>query len=270
MLPSRTGNMHGQRTLRSRLPSFSPRKAFTAVATLVVLSTAIQPSEAAAAAGQYEIIAKDSLASAQMMGLINEDYVFILDKVQNNPAKLPDGKPVWGSILKLSDNSVQAIEVNTNTFCASGVTLGNGSWIVAGGNSANGLGDADGRSALRIMEPVANGSDESEIAWVDNPGVLNMQSQRWYPGAENLADGSMVLVGGATNGGYINRNLPNPDPAFEGPGGGSLDNINGGANPSFEFFPRKGELQTSAFTVNTSGTYSAACVVAALLVGFDG
>jgi hypothetical protein len=35
---------------------------------------------------------------------------------------------------------------------------------------------------------------------------------RWYPGAEPLADGTVVLIGGFVGGGYINRNYPNTDP----------------------------------------------------------
>lgn len=62
--------------------------------------------------------------------------VLILDKVENNRARL-DGsdKPVWGAIMSLGDNTVRGVDVNTNTFCASGGTLGNGSW--AGESSYN-------------------------------------------------------------------------------------------------------------------------------------
>lgn len=164
-----------------------------------------------------------------MLGLVNEDYVWILDKVEGNRAKVPgSNKPAWGSILNLNDNSVDVIDVNTNTFCASGSTLGNGSWVVAGGNQAisyggaaidantpanvQPYGDYDGRKALRIMEPVASGAGNATISWSDNPGGNVMQSQRWYPGMETLADGSIILIGGATGGGYINRNYPNTDP----------------------------------------------------------
>lgn len=224
---------------------------------------------------QYEVVQQDSLASAMMMGLINEDYVYILDKVEGNTARLPgnQNKPVWGSILSLKDNSITAIDVNTNAFCASGLVLGNGTWVVAGGNNAITYGgqaiatqqnpnpnpdtepyqDHDGRKALRLLQPIASGSAVGSIQWLDQPGQLEMQSQRWYPGVESLADGSMVLIGGATNGGYINRNYPNTDPAYSAGPGASLTNMNGGSNPSYEFFPSKGALQLSQFMVDTSG-----------------
>ncbi|CAO1627348.1 unnamed protein product [Parajaminaea phylloscopi] len=240
-------------------------------ATAAALALSALPSALAQTPLSYEVINHDSKVSAMMMGLVNEDYVFILDKVEQNPTKVPGtNKPAWGSLLKLSDNSVTVINVNTNTFCASGVTLGNGSWIVAGGNSPITYGgvdapdgggaysDYDGRKALRMLQPVPEGSDD--IQWLDNAGGLQMLSQRWYPGIETLADGSIVLIGGASNGGYINRNYPNTDPAFSGTGI-TIANVNGGgSNPTYEFYPRKanypagnGTLGWSNFMIKTSG-----------------
>ena len=35
--------------------------------------------------------------------------------------------------------------------------------------------------------------------------VLQMQKSRWYSTAEALADGTITLIGGFVNSGYINR-----------------------------------------------------------------
>ena len=85
---------------------------------------------------QYRVVAQDSLASAMMLGLANEDTAFIFDKVENNKKKTASGRPTWASLVQLSDYSVRGIDATTNPFCAAGTTLGNGSYIVAGGNSA--------------------------------------------------------------------------------------------------------------------------------------
>lgn len=86
------------------------------------------------------------------------------------------------------------------------------------------------------MEPQ---SDSSQLAWADD-GTSKMQSARWYPGAETLPDGSIMLIGGATDGGYINRNTES-------------NAISGGSNPTYETFPATGPPQQSIFMVNTSG-----------------
>ncbi|KAN0065542.1 hypothetical protein ACQY0O_001379 [Thecaphora frezii] len=237
-----------------------------AVATASIgLASLSSTAYAQEAAGAFEVVNSNSLASAMMMALANQDTVFILDKAENNRKTLPDGRPVWGSFFSLNDYSTTGVAVQTNTFCASGATLGNGTWMVAGGNQAVGYGgaaqaaelspykDYDGRRAIRLMEP---NTDSSKLEWLDTPpngGGAQMTTPRWYPGIEVLEDGSVLLVGGAIGGGYINRNLPNTDPFYEG---GSADNIQaGGANPTYEYFPTTGKPAQAVcqFMGNTSG-----------------
>jgi hypothetical protein len=74
-----------------------------------------------------------------------------------------------------------------------------------------------------------------------------MAKRRWYPAAEALADGTVVLIGGFIAGGYINRNTPNTDPTYEG----------GAAEPTYEFFPPRSQApQVMNFMVKTSGLNS--------------
>lgn len=44
------------------------------------------------------------------------------------------GHPAWASEYGLSNNSVRAMDVYSNTFCAGGASLGDGRWINVGGN----------------------------------------------------------------------------------------------------------------------------------------
>nr|QBH67489.1 putative glyoxaloxidase 1 [Ustilago esculenta]QBH67600.1 putative glyoxaloxidase 1 [Ustilago esculenta] len=233
----------------TRRTSLAKKAASVATAALALTSRA----SAAGKAGTYEIVNHNSLASAMMLGVMDEDHVFILDKAENNSYRLADGRPVWGSFFDLSDNSVTGTAVETNTFCASGATLGNGTWFVAGGNQAVGYGgaavaqnlspyqDFDGRRAVRLLEPGTQN-------WIDNPSTslqqVNMlQSTRWYPGIEVLEDGSVILIGGANSGGYINRNTPTTDTLYQ----------NGGANPTYEYFPSKGNQAICQFMSTTNG-----------------
>lgn len=215
---------------------------------------------------QYEVMPHSSIASAMMMALANEDTVFILDKAENNRQKIA-GRPVWASFVNLSDFSVRGVEAKTNPFCAAGGTLGNGSWAVVGGNQPVSYGGAaspygknayhvaDGRSTVRLLEPT---DDSHELKWIDEPnGTNKMDSPRWYPGIEVLADGTLVLIGGATNGGFINRNTPNIDPLYASGQKNPKKNQweQGGANPSYEFWPpqNKPKPQVSEFMKRTSG-----------------
>ncbi|EIW56122.1 DUF1929-domain-containing protein [Trametes versicolor FP-101664 SS1] len=209
----------------------------------------------------------DTQVSAMMMFLGNEEKVYILDKSENNAAKFGNF-PAMGSVYDIAARTSETMGVTTNVFCASGMHLPNGSFATFGGNGAIGpggnigdqtaannpfqgiydttFGDYDGTKGIRILNPCTSKDDFSsaDCEWFDNSSLLSMQSQRWYSGAEPLGDGTIVLMGGFTNGGYINRNYPNVDPATEG----------GAANPTYEFFPANGrQEQTSPFIVKTSG-----------------
>lgn len=223
---------------------------------------------------QYKVVAQDTLASAMMMGLANQDTVYIFDKVENNAKKTASGKPVWASFVNLTDFTVTGIDATTNPFCAGGNSLGNGSHIVVGGNSAIGYGgsnlqvngqissgpfapynDQDGRRVVRLMEPT---NDSNHLKWYDEFNSTNqMDSPRWYPTVETLADGSAVIIGGATNGGFINRNYPNVDPVYSTTSTNPQPNVwdQGGSNPSYEFWPPTGKPAPaiSKFMVKTSG-----------------
>jgi hypothetical protein len=156
------------------------------------------------------------------------------------------------------------MDMQTNPFCAAGMHLPNGSVATFGGNGAITTGgnissntypggfagisdglyqDWDGRKAIRIINVCDGGDNSPQCQWYDAYNGLQMQRNRWYPGCEPLGDGSVVLIGGFTTGGYINRNTPNTDPTFSG----------GAAEPTFEFYPSKGNATQMTFMTTTSG-----------------
>ncbi|KAI0319679.1 glyoxal oxidase [Amylostereum chailletii] len=225
---------------------------------VVALALAMSSTVLAQSKGGTFEEAGETLVSAMMMFIGGSNKVYILDKVEGNAHRI-NGHSAYASVWDIASRTAVIMDVQTNPFCAAGMHLPNGSFATFGGNSAVGPGgdnhisgstkefdptykDHDGRKAIRIITPCEGSIDGPGCDWYDAPNGLQMASQRWYPAAEALADGSVVLVGGFTSGGYINRNYPNKDP-----GGAS-------SNPTYEFFPsRGGTPEVMNFMLKTSG-----------------
>lgn len=145
---------------------------------------------AKAPAGGFDIVG-DSGVSAQMMFLGTKDTVFILDKSENNSMTVTTNgvtHPAWGSTYNLQTNEATPIEVTSNTFCAGGFSVANGSWVVFGGNQpvtyggvavndkglnpngTNPYTNADGGAAIRLMTPCDDGS----CPWNEGGASLTM------------------------------------------------------------------------------------------------
>ncbi|KAI0264203.1 glyoxal oxidase [Gloeopeniophorella convolvens] len=189
--------------------------------------------------------AGDTLVSAMMMFVGSSDKVYILDKVEGNAHQI-NGHSLYASVWDVNSRTATPMDVQTNPFCAAGMHLPNGSYATFGGNNAVGPNgdnhtpgstkqfdptyqDFSGTRAIRIIDPCEGDYNSSGCAWYDNPNGLEMAKPRWYPGAEPLADGTVVLIGGFAQGGYINRIYPNTDPFYE----------SNAAEPTFEFYPAR-------------------------------
>jgi hypothetical protein len=99
-----------------------------------------------------------------------------------------------------------------------------------------------------VLNPCKSGDDfkDSKCQWYDDARVLSMQRRRWYSAAEPLADGTIALIGGFANGGYVNRNYPNTDPTS-----------GGAADLTYEFYPTNGQdAKEMPFMRKTSGLNS--------------
>ncbi|KAF8894230.1 copper radical oxidase [Gymnopilus junonius] len=173
--------------------------------------------------GTFELI-EDTFVSAQQIFLGRPDKVYIIDKVENNLVQMND-HPAWAAEYRVSNESQRPMDILTNTFCAGGNVLGNGTWINVGGNQAVTTGgepaiaqdgsigpyhDADGRKSIRLLTPC----DNSNCQWKKSPFE---SEQRWYPTVETLEDGRAIILGGCRNGGYLNDITQ--------------------SNPTYEFFP---------------------------------
>ncbi|KAJ7179878.1 copper radical oxidase variant A [Mycena crocata] len=219
------------------------------------------PAALSVAGGTFED-AGDTLVSAMMMFLGNANKVYIIDKAEGNAAQVA-GHPAWGSVWDVDTHEAKVMDIKTNTFCSSGFHMPNGSFVTFGGNGAAAPGgdmgsvpypgggsaswdatyqDFDGAKSIRVLNPCSSSDfDSPECQWFDDPDTLAMQRKRWYSAAEALGNGTIAIIGGFQNGGYILRNVPNKNPED-------------GAELTYEFHPSNGrEPQKLPFLFKTSG-----------------
>lgn len=78
----------------------------------------------------FEIVG-DSGVSAQQLFLGMPNQVFVVDKTENNPIEVA-GHPAWATLYNTDTNEIKAMDIVTNTFCAGGSVLGNGTWLNIG------------------------------------------------------------------------------------------------------------------------------------------
>ncbi|KDE02649.1 hypothetical protein MVLG_06808 [Microbotryum lychnidis-dioicae p1A1 Lamole] len=148
-------------------------------------------------------------ASAQQLFLGTPNKVYIVDKTENNTAQIA-GHAAWAVEYDIVKNTYRPLDVITNTFCAGGSHLGNGSWINIGGNQAittGGTKTSDGTGAykdyaggrtVRILTP----SDDGGAEWYEDK--YGMPVNRWYPYIETLETGDVIILGGELYGGFVN------------------------------------------------------------------
>ncbi|GAA6008277.1 uncharacterized protein JCM10292_004115, partial [Rhodotorula paludigena] len=198
-------------------------------ALLPTLALAATLAAAAPADDTIEIVGESGV-SAQQLFLHQNDQVYIVDKTERNPVTVTgaDGTehPAWATEYDWNTNQYRPMDIVTNSFCAGGNALGNGTWINVGGNQAIGYGglnadpgaapyhDGDGGRATRRLD-----CSGQQCEWVDD-GSNYMTTRRWYPTLETLEDGTMIIIGGCDWGGYVNDAGQN--------------------NPTYEYYPSRG------------------------------
>ena len=163
--------------------------------------------------------------AAMQLAIVSPSHAIIIDKVEHNPLTVNSGHPAWGALLNLETHGLTALDMKSNSFCAGGSFLGNGTLINVGGNpvseahtaSAN-FGQINGLQGLRVFEP-CDEVDVSNCDIFDDPKRLRLASPRWYNTVVRIQDGSAIIIGGSKRGGWINNATTN--------------------NPTVEYFPPK-------------------------------
>ncbi|KAI9606606.1 hypothetical protein H4Q26_006142 [Puccinia striiformis f. sp. tritici PST-130] len=136
--------------------------------------------------------------SAMQITVVSDKYAVILDRVEHNPLKI-NGQRAWASLYNFENDEVTPLELKSNSFCAGGSFLGNGTLINFGGNPvgkaplhAGNFGPTDGLQSIRFYTPCDDGN--CSVAEFDS---IKLTSARWYATATRLPDGSIMIVGGS-------------------------------------------------------------------------
>ncbi|KAF5364756.1 hypothetical protein D9758_009335 [Tetrapyrgos nigripes] len=181
--------------------------------------------------------------------VVSPTLIVIFDRVLGDPLQI-NGHQAWGALWNTETNSVTPLDLVTDTFCASGGFLSNGTMMrsdvldassdlraelkadylvfeLPAGESTPP--DQDGLMGLRIFEPCDDPAGVNCTIF-ENPATHHLAVKRWYTSTVRTFDGSLMIIGGI----MVNT------PFF------STQNLSAS---TFEFFPQKdrGVPRPSAF-----------------------
>ncbi|KAJ7353069.1 glyoxal oxidase N-terminus-domain-containing protein [Mycena albidolilacea] len=175
------------------------------------LSPSVLDPPSTFASGAWSLVQHGtSGVSGMQLAIVTETTAVIFDKVEHNPLMTEDGNPAWTAELDLNTHVVRPLHALSNTWCATGSFLGNGTLLSSGGNPIVITGQ-NGLQALRFFTPCQDGTCD---IW-ENSSVVRTTSPRWYPGSVRIEDGSVIIFGN-------NATVSNPSYEFYPP-----KNING-------------------------------------------
>ncbi|KAI9248394.1 glyoxal oxidase N-terminus-domain-containing protein [Sporodiniella umbellata] len=138
--------------------------------------------------GRMEQIGRTGVAAMHAV-LLNEKSILIIDKAEENEAKLDSGVSAFSTLYDIETNTYRTLWLETNTFCSAGGFLSNGTFISTGGAESRSRWNAQrGHQSIRHFE---------EGEWKE---YGQMFVNRWYPTVEQLPEGDLIIVGGSIAG----------------------------------------------------------------------
>lgn len=200
--------------------------------TVLPLLALLVPAFAAPAAPQWEFTQRGMTGITALEAIVvSPTLVIMFDRTSNDPLQV-NNHSAWGELWDLETMTGRALNVVTNSFCASGALLSNGTMVSVGGDPTipqfpgNPVPET-GNVGIRIFEPCASAAG-TDCELFEDPATLHLAARRWYTSAIRIFDGSLMIVGGS----HVNVGFYNIDP-----------------ENTFEFFPPKdnGVPRPSAF-----------------------
>ncbi|KAJ7359137.1 glyoxal oxidase N-terminus-domain-containing protein [Mycena albidolilacea] len=205
--------------------------------SLLSLAYLLFPGAASPAAPSWKFVLKGNSGIVGLEAIVvSPTLVVMFDRAANDPLHTPDGKPAWSVLWNLETNKATPLKLLTDSFCASGALISNGTMVSVGGNLpaafVNETGAYDGRMGLRLFGPCLDPNGEGEGCTIfEDLDNLKLAETRWYTSTARIFGLDSLMIVGGTHEGTPFYNV-DPDP------------VN-----SFEFFPKKdgGIPRPSAF-----------------------
>lgn len=149
-------------------------------------------------------------------GLLPNGRVVFLDKVENyTQLKLANGQYAYSSEYDPATNLAVPLAYETNSFCAGGIFLADGTFLALGGNAPLAFIDptvGDGFTGIRYLKRSPSDASLNGQPWSE-PGN-KLSSARWYPSVQIMPDGTLFVASGSLNG--LDPSVPaNNNPTYE-------------------------------------------------------
>ncbi|KAF8587078.1 copper radical oxidase [Ramaria rubella] len=140
--------------------------------------------------GNSGIVALESI-------IVSPTLALFFDRASDDPLQI-NNHSAWGALWDLETSEVTALNVITNSFCASGALLSNGTMVSVGGDQNGFPGNPviePGNMGIRIFEPCENPAGVGCTLFED-PATLHLAEFRWYTSSIRIPDGSLMIIGG--------------------------------------------------------------------------
>lgn len=149
------------------------------------------PAAGSAAAGSYELLIGGVCIPLMTSQAVNGKVTF-LEKWGTGPPNSTGAYELDLSVIDDFGAAWRAMHLKTDVFCAAGVTLPDkaGRQLTVGGWSG------DSTYGVRMYTPDGSPGVKGKNDWQENVKVLKLQQGRWYPSTMNMANGSVLIMGG--------------------------------------------------------------------------
>lgn len=142
--------------------------------------------------------------------VVSPTLILLYDRADGNPLLLPDGEQAWAALWNLETNTPSPVSSITDTFCAGGAFLSNGTLVSIAGQP---LEDptkppADGRLGIRLFNPCLSPTGANCTVFEDPPHI-HLAAMRWYPTGLRIPDGSLMIIGGSHSNTFYNIDAEN-------------------------------------------------------------